>query len=78
MIEKYKDCEFTRGLKKNEEFSILKYIDHYVKYCEDIQFLVGDKENPIVSRRKIGKGFVYSICTNSHNMPECFISDFAW
>ena len=64
--EKYKDCEYTVGLKPDQEFKILQYTNETVEYCEDIEFLVGDKENPILVRRKIGKGFVYSISTNSN------------
>ena len=73
--EKYKDCELTKGLKLDEKFKVINYKEEEVQYCDDIEFLVGDKQKPIVCRRKKGKGFVYSICTNSHNMPECLVSN---
>ena len=77
--EKYKDCEYTVGLKPDQEFKILQYTNETVEYCEDIEFLVGDKENPILMRRKIGKGFVYSICTNTDDKDDtkfvCFIEN---
>ena len=74
-FEKYKDCELTKGLKLDEKFKVINYKEEEVQYCDDIEILVGDKQNPIVCRRKKGKGFVYSICTNSHNMPECLVSN---
>ena len=71
--EKYKDSELTKGLKPNEEFYVVEFQKKQVEYCDDIEFLVGSYQYPIISRRKKGKGFVYSICTNSFNMPACLV-----
>ena len=73
--EKYNDCELIKGLKLEEEFHVIEYSEKGVEYCDEIEFLVGSYQYPIICRRKKGKGFVYSICTKSRHSPTCFASN---
>ena len=69
-LENNKDSPLLKGLKKEMSFNIVKFkANQLVDQCEDIEFVLGDLEEPIVTRRKIKKGYVYSICTNPDNTP---------
>ena len=49
-----------------------------VEFCDDIEFLVGDSEHPILMRRKIKKGYVYAFGTTPDAMPGCLINNLIW
>jgi hypothetical protein len=63
------------GLKLNFNFKILEYTEKQINFIEDIEFLVGDKEHPILMKRKIKKGYVYAFGTDPDAMPGCLINN---
>jgi hypothetical protein len=68
-LGKNKDSPLIKGLKAGMSFNIVNFKGNAVKLCDDIKFVLGDLDEPIATKRKIKKGFVYSICTNPDHSP---------
>eukprot|EP01091_Cochliopodium_minus_P018315 TRINITY_DN7392_c0_g1_i1.p1 TRINITY_DN7392_c0_g1~~TRINITY_DN7392_c0_g1_i1.p1 ORF type:complete len:230 (+),score=51.91 TRINITY_DN7392_c0_g1_i1:3-692(+) len=72
----YSDSIYLKGIESEQSIKTRKVGNKETSLCNDAEVLLGNKEYPVIARRKFGEGYVYCINSDSENMPLILLRNF--